>query len=92
VSIDGYSQLAHGGVAASPNTLVTGDNAVILIRLDAHSAITPTLRLGTGSNGSSVQGLAFVNGTSTVLDLASNNNVIAGNFIGVDTDGATFVG
>jgi hypothetical protein len=59
--------------------------------LDASSTGSATLRLGAGSSGSSVQGLVFVKGIS-VFNINSSNNIIAGNFIGVDTDGVTFVG
>src|SRR5437764_2841112 len=92
--IDGYTQ-----PGASPNTLAIGDNAVILIKIDG-SAASPILRLcnsslcgGVGSSdGSTIRGLCFVTTAGgTMLDIRSHTNLLAGNFIGVDTDGATLI-
>ncbi len=93
VIIDGYTQ-----PGASPNTLAIGDNAVILIKIDGGS-LNPIIRLcnsslcgGPGSSdGSTIRGLCFVKagGGGTMLDIRSHTNLLAGNFIGVDTDGAT---
>ena len=87
VVIDGYSQ-----PGASANTLVAGENAVILIELDgtafSNSANVNGLRLVAGASGSTIRGLAIygfpVNG---ILLNDSDNNVISGNFIGTDATG-----
>ncbi len=101
VTIDGYTQPANGGTAASPNTLAVGDNAVILIKIDGGTA-NPILRLcnptGCGlpgvSDGSTIRGLSIVqaSGGGAMIFISSNNDLVAGNFIGVDTDGATLGG
>jgi hypothetical protein len=95
VIIDGYTQ-----PGASPNTLAIGDNAVILIKIDGGS-LSPVLRLcnsslcgeAGSSDGSTIRGLCLVAaGGGTVFDIHSHTNLFAGNFIGVDADGATLAG
>lgn len=90
VVIDGYTQ-----PNAKANTLASGDNAVILIRLDL-SAVTGTgLHLASGSDGSTVSGLSIVkpggdaNNLGYLVKLDSSNVTVAGNFIGVEPDGHT---
>jgi CSLREA domain-containing protein len=95
VVIDGYSQ-----PGASANTLAIGDNAKILIRIDGGTA-SPIMRLcspaGCGfappntSDGSIIKGLAIVQSGpgGAMITVASNNVLVSGNFIGLDTDGAT---
>ena len=94
VIIDGYTQ-----PGATPNTLAIGDNALLLIRIDG-GTIGTMLRLcdpstcgGSGSSdGSTIRGLCIVNnGGGRMIDIESNNNLVAGNFVGVDTDGTTVV-
>src|SRR5579862_3082517 len=96
VTIDGYTQ-----PGSSANTLAIGDDAVILIKLDAASVTFQALRLcnptGCGepgsSDGSTIKGLCVVaENHATFIDVGSSNDLIEGNFIGVDTDGATLVG
>src|SRR5436190_6264800 len=48
VFIDGYTQPANGGAAASQNTLAVGDNAVLLIELNGTSANGDGLTVGAG--------------------------------------------
>jgi CSLREA domain-containing protein len=85
VVIDGYSQ-----TGASVNTLTTGgSNAVLLIELR-------------GTNAGNIQGLRLTGGSSTIKGLvinrftreaiviaggSSNNNLITGNYLGVNPDG-----
>lgn len=96
VIIDGYTQ-----PGASVNTLAVGDNAVLKIEIDGSnlSAIAPDL-FHFGGDGSTVRGLSithvgsrcFVIGVSTAgVAVSSNNNTIAGNFIGTDADGSTYL-
>ena len=87
VLLDGYSQ-----TGASANTLATGDNANILIRIDGSSA-AGIFNLATGSFGSTLQGLSIVQTTGgAMVTVNSGNATIAGNFIGVDPDGVTLHG
>lgn len=84
--IDGYTQ---GG--SSQNTLSVGTNAVLNIELNGNSLSASGLRLGTGSDGSTISGLSIVNfdgnSTSYGIRVDSNNNIIAGNYIGLRADG-----
>lgn len=86
VVIDGYTQPANGGAAASPNTLANGDNAVLLIELNGSTASGGGLLFNTGAAGSTVRGLV-INRFSDGIDLFSSNCVVEGNFIGTDPTG-----
>lgn len=98
VIIDGYTQ-----PGASSNTLAIGDNAVVRIKIIGDSiSFSPVIRLcsatGCGltgdSSGSTVRGLCLAGITNThetLVFLGSNNDLVTGNFIGVDTDGTTIV-
>src|SRR5689334_12394882 len=96
IVMDGYTQ-----PGASANTQAVGDDAVILIKLDATAVSFNVLRLcnnfGCGepatADGSTVQGLSIVAGNhANLIVVESNDDVVAGDFLGVDTDGATVVG
>jgi CSLREA domain-containing protein len=94
VTINGYSQ--HG---ASVNSAPVGDDAVILIELDASNLTQPAIYLsgplsGGDSSGSTIQGLVIShigNGTSgicaTCYGGGSDNHIITGNFIGTNAAG-----
>jgi len=90
VKIDGYSQ-----PGSSANTLATGDDAVVLIELDASNLTTHALYLagpsgGGDSSGSTIQGLAIThvgNGLSACYSDGSSNDIVTGNFIGTDPAG-----
>lgn len=93
VLIDGYTQ-----PNASANTLAIGDDATILIRINASNVTgASALHLAGGSTGSTVRGLSIVKaggdadnlGYLLTINSGSINNTIAGNFIGVEPDGAT---
>ncbi len=81
VTIDGYSQ-----PNASANTLATGDNAVLLVELNATSS-TYGLNIGATGGGSSIRGLVI--NRANDINVASGSNVISGNFIGTDPTGTT---
>jgi len=86
VTIDGYTQLG-----ASPNTLTVGDNAALKIRIDGVN-FNPLFffeNRNTDSSGSTIKGLVIINATGNWIFIESNNNKIAGNFLGVDFDGST---
>jgi hypothetical protein len=92
VVIDGYSQ-----PGASANSLATGDNANILIKLNgtnvtlgAPDTTNETLSgLDVASGGSKIRGLSIVKfiGNGILLETSGGNSV-TGNFIGTDTTGA----
>jgi uncharacterized repeat protein (TIGR01451 family) len=77
--IDGYTQ-----PGASPNTRVDGDNAVILIELDANGFHT----FSAFANRCTIRGLALFNnaGFGGAILLSASNRV-AGNFIGLRANG-----
>ena len=97
VLIDGYTQPANGGMAASPNTLSVGDNAVLLIEING-TALAPGSNLFqiNGGGGSTVRGLVINRLAGVVFDIgfsaSSDNNTISGNFVGTDQAGSTFLG
>jgi CSLREA domain-containing protein len=92
VTIDGYTQ-----TNASANTLAIGDDATILIRIDASNISGTIMHLTGGSSGSTIMGLSIVKpggdannvGYMMAINGGSNGNTIAGNFIGVEPDGVT---
>jgi len=87
LTIDGYTQ-----PGASANTLAVGDNAVLLIELNGMSAASSGLTITGG--GSTIRGLVINRfaGSNGGIFLDSGNNVIAGNFIGVDPTGSSELG
>src|SRR4029077_11891343 len=97
VVIDGYTQ-----PGASTNTSTIGENAHILIKIIGDPAgdrviqfCSPTgCGLPGDSSGSTVKGLCLAgtpNLHNTLIFVGSNNDLVTGNFIGVDTDGTTVV-
>ncbi|HEY5915460.1 MAG TPA: right-handed parallel beta-helix repeat-containing protein, partial [Verrucomicrobiae bacterium] len=83
VMIDGYSQ-----PGSKPNTLPWGNDAVLRVRLDgiyATNGFTAGLTLSTSN--STVRGLVIVRFDFGITLDGANNNIIAGNWIGVDFDG-----
>jgi CSLREA domain-containing protein len=88
VKIDGYTQ-----PGASVNTLAVGDNAVLLIQIDASAlpSFTDLFQILIGGSGSTLRGLVISHPPGTAFSIggffASDNNTIAGNFIGSDPTG-----
>lgn len=85
------------------NTADVGTNAQLIVELNGgrrgpngnagpDDAGWSGLRLSAGSGGSTIRGLIIQGFDSAGLRIASNNNVIAGNFIGVGQDGKTGLG
>lgn len=91
VIINGYSQ-----PGATQNTLAAGNNANLKIVLDGSSAGSNTsgLMLGSGSTGSTIQGLVInrFTGSGIWVTSASGSNVIQGNFIGTNANGTVALG
>lgn len=89
VVIDGYSQ-----PGAHPNTLSVGDDADLRIVLDGkNTSNIDGLYLGAGD--STVQGLViqhFKNQAYAGIEVASDNNIVQGNFIGTDAAGTIVEG
>lgn len=83
VVVDGYTQ-----PSAAPNSLPVGNNAVLLIELDA-SLSGGSAGLELYASDSVIRGLVINRSTGAGISVAKTNNVIAGNFIGVDPTGAT---
>jgi CSLREA domain-containing protein len=83
VAIDGYTQ-----PQATPNTLATGNNAVVLIAFNSGGN---GLSFNAGASGSMVRGLS-VSASSVAINLDSTTNVLVeGNRIGVNAAGTTGV-
>ena len=91
VVIDGYTQ-----TGASANTLSVGDNAVLLIELNGANTSGTAIGLNLTGGKSTVRGLVInrfgtLPGTffpSGGIRLGSDNNVVAGNFIGSNATGS----
>jgi uncharacterized repeat protein (TIGR01451 family) len=85
VTIDGYTQSG-----ASPNTLASGNDAVLQIEIDGRLAGPSASGLVIRAGGSTVRGLAIgkFSGYGIVL-LDGNGNKVAGNFVGTDITGMT---
>lgn len=88
--IDGYSQ-----PSASPNTLAVGDDAQLRIEINGGAmGVLPLFQLS-ASTGSIIQGLVLDNFGGHIIEIGvpfpSNWNKIAGNFLGTDPTGSTFV-
>ena len=88
VVIDGYTQ-----PGASPNTLATGNNAVLLIELNGGDAMSGGVAMvfSTGGGDSTVRGLV-INRFTTGFDLGSGHVTVVGNFIGTDPAGEVSLG
>jgi parallel beta-helix repeat protein len=85
VSINGYSQ-----PGSSANTLASGDNAVILIRLDGvnlTNGLPVALSFTDGAGGSSLRGLVVVRFATGIQINELSNVSLAGNWVGMDVDG-----
>ncbi len=88
VIIDGYTQ-----PAASPNALAVGNNAVLQIEINgAATTDVSGLSLASGSSGSTISGLVINSFDVTAINILSDNNTIAGNFIGTNADGTAVQG
>ena len=87
--IDGYAQSG-----ASANSLVQGENALLMIELGGAStgAGVNGLTLASGSSGSTIRGLAIERFSESGIDVLSDNNTVAGDFIGTNAAGTASLG
>ncbi|MCB9775988.1 MAG: DUF4347 domain-containing protein [Nitrospiraceae bacterium] len=84
VVIDGYTQ-----AGSSANTLATGNDGVLQIELNGTGAGSANgLTLGSGSAGSTIKGLIINRFSLSGIQLSGANNVVVGNWIGLDNTGA----
>ena len=84
--VNGYTQ-----PGASPNTLVQGDNAVILIALNG-SNISGDDGLVLTAAGSTIEGLAIGGFGNGIHVLAPGGDTIEGDFLGTDVTGTVAAG
>ena len=97
VIIDGYTQGSNTGTTsddAKPNTLAVGNNAVLLIELNATSTGgVAGVEFRAGSEGSTVRGLIInrCNGCKGVA-LGAGKIKVLGNFLGTDSTGSVAMG
>ena len=96
VLIDGYTQ-----PGASANTLAVGDNAVLLIELNGANVTGAAIGLDLAGGNSTVRGLVVNRfgvaagtflGSRGGIRLASDNNVVTGNFFGTNAAGNAALG
>lgn len=78
VTIDGTSDDSFAVRGNLPSIVLDGGNAVV-----------DGLRFYTGADGSTVRGLVIQRFTQDGLDITSSGNTVAGNWIGLATDGLT---
>jgi hypothetical protein len=90
VDLNGYSQLG-----ASRNTLTIGDNAVLKIVLDGRHYGLSVYPLAIDGGSCTVRGFVIDNYTLSDAGLwlrGGGNNLVVGNFIGIDVSGSTAAG
>jgi hypothetical protein len=85
VTIDGYTQ-----PTASANTLPSGDNANLLIELNGTNAGSGVNGLTVSANNCTIRGLVInrFSRDGIQIDSGVSGNLIEGNFIGTDVNGA----
>jgi len=82
-TIDGYTQ-----PGSSPNTLVIGDNAVLLIELNGASAGQFAVGITMQSFSNSIRGLV-INRFYWGISIQRSQNSVTGCFVGTDPDGSS---
>jgi hypothetical protein len=81
--VDGYSQ-----AGAQTNTLTTGDNAAIMIQIDGSTLKHSPEGLVISAGGSTVKGVAITDFGNPIDLNGAGNDVITGNFFGLNPGGA----
>jgi len=81
VFIDGYTQ---PGSSPNTNPMNAGINAVLNIELTGPLGL---LFFSTGSDGSTVRGLAIRGSSSDLIESQASNLIVTGNFLGTDATG-----
>ena len=89
VTINGSTQ---GG--SVQNSAVTGDNSThnIMINCSSVNTCTDGLTLGAGSAGSTIRFIIFDSASGSGIVVNSANNIIAGNWVGLDSMGTGAAG
>lgn len=87
VTIDGYTQLG-----ASPNSVATGNNAVLRIQLNGTNAGGAAKGLTIEADGSVIRGLAINRFGFSGIEIDGSDNRVEGNFIGTSADGTSVLG
>jgi hypothetical protein len=92
VTIDGYTQ-----PGSSPNTFPNGDNAVLQIEIDGSDYAGQSLFAISGNYGSIVRGLVINRMTGHTFQVGTSLGgstvfTIAGNYLGTDPTGTSFLG
>lgn len=93
VSIDGYTQ-----PGASPNSLVQGNDATLMIELEGSAVAGKYAGLVIDASGSTVRGLVINRFPGNGITVGTSgppfvaNVVIEGNFVGTDVSGTTALG
>ena len=86
VTIDGYTQ-----PGSSANTLIAGDNAVLLIEIDGSLISGNSSGLYLAASGCVIKGLVVNHfkgiGGGCGIAIGGDNNLVSGNFIGTDPTG-----
>jgi hypothetical protein len=85
VMIDGYTQ-----AGSSPNTLATGDNAVLMIEIDGAGHLDSGLSIQ--ADGATIRGLVINRSGAGVLVTGGSGHRIAGCFLGTDATGTAVKG
>jgi uncharacterized repeat protein (TIGR01451 family) len=82
--IDGYTQ-----PGAQPNTSQNSDNAKIMIQLDGSQGDDQLFGFLLTHNGNTIRGLSFTHFGGAGIVIRSDQNIIEGNWVGLDPSGAT---
>jgi len=89
VTIDGYSQ-----PGTSENTLAIGDDAVLLIEINAMNAVVGNVGVRISSDDCTIRGLVInrTPGFNILVSSGFTNNIVEGNFLGTDPSGLVDAG
>ena len=90
IIIDGYTQRPcsnNPAPCSQLNTLAVGDNAILLIELNGANAGAITDGLTINAANCTIKGLVINRFSQNGMTLSAGNNLIVGNFIGLDPPG-----
>lgn len=93
VTINGYSENTDGASSANTAAITAAINATILIVLDGNGLNAHGLTIVPGGDGSTIRGLNIQDFDGAGIQISgSDNNTVAGNFIGTNTAGNAAAG